>query len=81
MCIYIYKKYQSEYIFFFWRESIKSNFYCVKSVRIRSFSIPYFPAFALNTERYFVSLRIQSECGKMRTLKILNPESFHARSI
>ena len=30
---------------------------------------PYFPAFGLglNTERYEVSLRIQSECGKMRT--------------
>ena len=28
---------------------------------------PYFPAFGLNTERYFVSLRIQSECGKIRT--------------
>ena len=28
--------------------------YCVKSVRIRSFSGPYFPAFGLNTERYSV---------------------------
>ena len=27
---------------------------------------PHFPAFGLNTERYCVSLRIQSECGKMR---------------
>ena len=26
---------------------------------------PHFPAFGLNTERYSVSLRIQSECGKM----------------
>ena len=33
------------------------------------FSGPYFPAFRLNTERYFVSLRIQSECGKIRTRK------------
>ena len=33
------------------------------------FSGPYFPAFILNTERYFVSLRIQSECGKTRTRK------------
>ena len=24
----------------------------------------YFPAFGLNTERYFISLHIQSECGK-----------------
>ena len=29
----------------------------VKSVRIRSYSGPYFPAFGLNTERYGVSLR------------------------
>ena len=28
---------------------------------------PYFPAFGLNTERYEVSLRIQSECGKIWT--------------
>ena len=33
------------------------------------FSGPYFPAFVLNTERYFVSLRIQSECGKIWTRK------------
>ena len=29
-----------------------------KSVRIRSYSGPYFPAFGLNTKRYFFSLRI-----------------------
>ena len=28
---------------------------------------PYFPALGLNTEIYFVSLHIQSECGKIRT--------------
>ena len=28
---------------------------------------PYFPAFGLNTERNFASLRIQSECGKIQT--------------
>ena len=27
---------------------------------------PHFPAFGLNTERFFVSLRIQSKCGKTR---------------
>ena len=40
------------------------NSHCVKSVRIRSFSGLYFPAFGLNTERFSGSLRIQSECGK-----------------
>ena len=32
--------------------------HCVKSVRIRSFPGPYFPAFGLNTEIYGVFLRI-----------------------
>ena len=40
----------------------------VKSVRIRSYSGLHFLAFGLNTERYSVSLRIQSECGKMRIM-------------
>ena len=35
-------------------KSIKSNFPCVKSVRIGSYSGPHFPAFGLNTERYSV---------------------------
>ena len=43
------------------------KWYYVKSVRIRSYSGPYFPASGLNTERYGVSLRIQSECRKIRT--------------
>ena len=33
------------------------------------FSGPYFPVFGLNTERYGVSLRIQSEYGKIQTRK------------
>ena len=40
---------------------------CVKSVGIRSYSGPGFPAFGLNTKKYGVSLRIQPECGKIRT--------------
>ena len=43
--------------------------HCVKSVQIRSFSGPYFPAFGLNTERCRVSLHIQSEWGKIWTRK------------
>ena len=31
-------------------------YHCVKSVCIRSFSSPYFPAFGVNAERYGVSL-------------------------
>ena len=48
----------------------------MKSVRIRRFSGQYFPAFGLNTERYFVSLRLKSECEKMRTRKIPYGENF-----
>ena len=33
------------------------------------FSGPHFPAFGLNTERYGVSLRIQSECRKIQPRK------------
>ena len=54
------------------------NVHCVKSVRSRNYSGPYFPAFRLNTERYSASLRIQSECGKMRTRITPNTETFHA---
>ena len=37
----------------------------VKSVRIWKFSGPSFPVFGLNTERHFISLRIQSESVKI----------------
>ena len=72
------------------RLSIKSNgnceaknsrhkiIHCVKSVRIRSYSGPHFPAFGLNTERYGVSLHSQSKCGKMRTRVTLNLDTFYA---
>ena len=43
---------------------------CVKSVRIRSFSGPYFLVFGLNMERYGVSLHIQTEGDKIRTIKL-----------
>ena len=39
----------------------------VISARIRSYSGAHYLVFALNTERYGVSLCIQSKCGKMRT--------------
>ena len=52
--------------------------YCVKSVRIRSFSGPYFPTFGLYTERYETSFRIRSECGEIRTRKTPNTDVFQA---
>ena len=56
--------------------------HCVKSVRIRSYSgvilsYPHFSAFGLNTERYEVCLRIQSEYGKMRTRITPNTDTFY----
>ena len=54
------------------------NFHYVKSVRIQNYSSPYFPTFGLNKERYFVSLRIQSEYGKIQTRITPNTEAFYA---
>ena len=41
---------------------------------------PHFLAFGLNTERYGVSLRIKSECGKMRTAITPNTDTFYGVS-
>ena len=54
------------------------SLHCLRSVRFRSYSGPYFLAFGLNTERYGVSLRIHSECGKLRTRTTSNTDTFHA---
>ena len=68
----------------FLRKSIFSRTYfsrdlhCVKSVPIRSFSSPYFPAFGLNTDRLSVSLRIQSECRKIWIRITPNTDSFYS---
>ena len=59
-------------------ENARNDYHCVKSVHIRSYSGPYFPAFELNTERYGVFLRIHSEFGKMRTRITPNMDTFHA---
>ena len=56
---------------------IITQIHWVKSVRIRSFSDPHFPAFGLNTERYGVSICIQSKRGKIRTRKTPNTNTFH----
>ena len=58
--------------------SVHNHNHCVKSVGIRSFSGPYFPAFGLNMERYGVSVHIQAECWKIWTRKSPNTDSFHA---
>ena len=52
--------------------------YCVKYVRIRNYSGPYFPVLGHNTGRYSASLRIRSKCGKIRTRITLNTDTLHA---
>ena len=58
--------------------TVWKGLHCVKSVRTRSFSGQYFPAFGLNTERHEVFLLIQSEFGKIRTRKTPNMDTFQA---
>ena len=53
------------------------NVHCVKSVPFRSYSGPYFPL-GLNTERYGVSVCIQSECGKIWARITPNTDTFYA---
>ena len=75
-------KYESEkthiLAYFTWWKVIKSNMHCVKSVRIQSYSGTHFPAFEMNMESYPVSLRMQSECRKMRTRITPNTDTFYA---
>ena len=52
--------------------------HCVKSIRIWSFSGPYFLAFQLNMERYSVFLCIQPEWRKIRSRKTPNRDTFLA---
>ena len=40
---------------------------CIKNARIRSYSGLHSSGFGLNPEKYSVSLRILSECGKIST--------------
>ena len=42
------------------------------------FSVPHLLAFGLHTEVYRVNLHIDSECGKIRTRKIPNMNTFNA---
>ena len=51
--------------------------HCLKIV-CRSYSGPHFPAFRVNTGKYRVSFRIQSECGKMQTRITPNNYTFYA---
>ena len=56
----------------------ESRLHCVKSDRIRNYYGLQFFTFELNTERYSVTVRIQSECGKIRTRITPNKNIFYA---
>ena len=75
-------KYVSEHyafsFFFFFEKKNQGSQHCVKSVHMWSFSDSYFPAVGLNTETYWVFLRIQCKCGKIQTRKTPNTDTFHA---
>ena len=46
------------------------NYHTVTVLKVSKYRVvsgPYFSAFGVNTERYEVSLRIHSDCGKIRT--------------
>ena len=58
--------------------SITPNNTLPENVCIRSYYGPCVPAFGLNTKRYSVSLRIQSECGKIQTRITPNTDTFYA---
>ena len=51
----------------------KKNLLCIEHTlqvsKYGIFSVPHFPPPGPNTERYFVSFRIQSVCGKIRNRK------------
>ena len=69
--------------FEFWKyENVKkvlrNSITALKMSKYGIFSRPYFPAFGLNTKRYGLSLRIQSECGKVLTRKNSYLDTFQA---
>ena len=73
-----YQKWTLPNIFEKCSKSICKRQCCLKSIRIRSFSVSCFLVFGLNAERCFLSLRIHSECGETRIRKISNMGTFYA---
>ena len=59
------------FLFFFINSKTRCTYTVCNMSKYGVFFGSYFPVFGLlNTERYFVSLRIHSKCGKIRTRKI-----------
>ena len=68
---------RTTWITFFWSRLALTTW---KVSKYGVFSGPYFPVLGLNTERCGVSLRIQSEYGKIRTRKNSVFEHFSRRA-
>ena len=82
LCIFNLRRASSTFLclfyFDFYQTWLRHNCkYFVKYVRIRSYSGPHSPAFGVNTDEYSVSLRIQSECEKIRTRITPNTDTFY----
>lgn len=66
----------------FYTQIMVKNSFCFnrhfgKSVRIRSLSVPYFPAFGVNMESLY-SFCIQSKCREIPTRKTPHTDTFHS---
>ena len=65
-----------------WRRLLEFHLYYLlftvwKVSVFRVFLVRIFPAFGLSKKIYGVNLLIQSECGKLRTRKTLNTDTFY----
>ena len=76
LCLTAFLSRRSKY----WEGSYDKQFTLCEKCPYSQYSGPYLPAFGLNTERYSVSLRIQSECGKMWTRITRNTDTLYALS-
>ena len=47
------------------------------ALKVYVFGGPHFPAFELNIERYYISLRIQSKCGNIWSRITPNTDTFY----
>ena len=61
-----------------WRIVLFLFCFVFHSISVRVWSGQYFSPFGLNTERYGLSLRIKSKCGKMWTRITPNLDNFRA---
>ena len=69
------------YSIFYFAPKILYGILCIKIVRVSSYSGPHYLTLGLKTERYSVSIRIQSESGKMRIWITPNRYTFYTVTV